>query len=191
MGKDYEIHHDATIDATPEQIWDAIATSPGISSWFIGRTDIDGDTVHTTFDNTRTPREPTFITDTEALLARDDRTGALKKFMRHVGVPAVVVHLMPLTPPWRKLKAVAPTLPYDLRILGDTGRGVPLDPTRWTGLTAPAIVMDGGKSPQYMRNAARALSEALPKAGYRTLPGQTHMVKADAVAPALKDFLTA
>jgi len=146
---------------------------------------------HTTFDNTRTPREPTFITDTEALLARDDRTGALKRFMRHVGVPAVVVHLMPLTPPWRKLKAVAPTLPYDLRILGDTGRGVPLDPTRWTGLTAPAIVMDGGKSPQYIRNAARALSEALPKAGYRTLPGQTHMVKADAVAPALKDFLTA
>jgi hypothetical protein len=41
-----------------------------------------------------------------------------------------------------------------------------------------------------MRNAAQALSNALPKAEYRTLPGQTHMIKAAAVAPALKDFLT-
>jgi pimeloyl-ACP methyl ester carboxylesterase len=142
-------------------------------------------------DDTREPREATFVEDTEALIARDDRSGALKKFMRHVGMPAVMVQVMALTPPWRKLKAVAPTLPYDLRILGDTGRGAPLDPARWSGVTGPALVMDGGKSPQYMRNGARALSEALPRADYRTLPGQTHMVKADAVAPAVKEFLAA
>jgi pimeloyl-ACP methyl ester carboxylesterase len=142
-------------------------------------------------DDTRAAREATFTEDTEALIAQDDRSAALKKFMRHVGMPALMVNIMALTPPWKKLKAVAPTLPYDLHILGDTGRGAPLDPTRWSGVTAPALVMDGGKSPQYMRNAARALSEALPKAGYRTLPGQTHMVKATAVAPAVKEFLTA
>jgi pimeloyl-ACP methyl ester carboxylesterase len=142
-------------------------------------------------DNTRAPREDTFVADTEDLIARDDRSGALKKFMKHVGMPAAMVHVMALTPPWKKLKAVAPTLPYDLRILGDTGRGVPLDPARWSNVTAPALVMDGGKSPQYMRNAAKALSAALPKAQYRTLPGQTHMVKAAALAPAVKEFLTA
>jgi uncharacterized protein YndB with AHSA1/START domain len=49
MGKDFEDHLDATVPATPDQVWDAIATGPGISSWFIGRTDIDGDTVHTAF----------------------------------------------------------------------------------------------------------------------------------------------
>ncbi|MFI5892199.1 hypothetical protein ACIA5D_19040 [Actinoplanes sp. NPDC051513] len=38
---------------------------------------------------------------------------------------------------------------------------------------------------------AKALSEALPDARYRTLPGQTHMVKADAVAPSVKEFLAA
>ncbi|MET0415898.1 MAG: alpha/beta hydrolase [Actinoplanes sp.] len=140
-------------------------------------------------DNTREPREATFIEDTEALIARDDRTGALRKFMRHVGMPALMVHIMAFTPPWKKLKVVAPTLPYDLRILGDTGRGAPLDPSRWSGITAPALVMDGGKSPAYMRNAARALSETLPKADYRTLPGQTHMIKANALAPAVKEFL--
>jgi pimeloyl-ACP methyl ester carboxylesterase len=140
-------------------------------------------------DNTRAPREPGFVTDTEALIARGNRSGALKKFMKHVGMPAPMVHVMALTPPWKKLKAVAHTLPYDLRILGDTGRGVPLDPTRWNAVTAAALVMDGGKSPQYMRNAAKALSEALPDARYRTLPGQTHMVKADAIVPAIKEFL--
>ncbi len=140
-------------------------------------------------DDTHEPRPATFIPETDALIARDDRTGALKKFMKHVGMPAAMVHIMALTPPWKKLKAVAPTLPYDLRILGDTGRGVPLDATRWSGVTVPALVMDGGKSPEYMRHAAAALSEALPKAQYRTLPGQTHMVKADAVIPVVKEFL--
>ena len=142
-------------------------------------------------DDTRAPREETFVADTEALLARGDRSGALKKFLRHVGMPGPVLAVMALTPPWRKLKAVAHTLPYDLRILGDTGRGIPLDPARWAGVTAPAIVLDGGKSPRYMRNAAKALSEALPAAQYRTLAGQTHMVKPAALAPAVKEFLTA
>ena len=142
-------------------------------------------------DDTHEPREETFIADTETLLAHGDRSGALKKFMRHVGMPALMLHVMALTPPWRKLKAVAHTLPYDLRILGDTGRGTPLDPSRWAAVTAPALVMDGGKSPQYMRNAAKALAETLPKADYRTLPGQTHMVKAKVVAPAAKEFLRA
>ncbi|WP_433359368.1 alpha/beta fold hydrolase [Actinoplanes sp. CA-142083] len=142
-------------------------------------------------DNTRAPREATFIADTEDLIAKGDRSGAIKKFMKHVGVPAAIVHIMAFTPPWKRLKSVAHTLPYDLRILGDTGRGAPLDPARWHAVTAPALVMDGGKSPQYMRNAAKAFSEALPDARYRTIPGQTHIVKAAALAPVVKDFLTA
>ena len=139
-------------------------------------------------DDTREPRDLSFTRNTEALIALGDRSGALRKFLRDVGVPGFALPLMALTPAWRKLKALAHTLPYDLRILGDTGRGVPLDPARWADVTVPALVLDGGKSPQYMRNAARALSEALPKAEYRTLPGQTHMVKAGALAPAVKAF---
>ena len=142
-------------------------------------------------DDTRAPREATFTTDTETLIANGDRSAALKKFMKHVGMPAAMVHVMALTPPWKKLTAVAHTLPYDLRTLGDTGTGKPLDETRWSGATMPALVLDGGKSPQYMRNAARALSNALPNAQYRTLPGQTHMIKPAAVAPAVKEFLAA
>jgi pimeloyl-ACP methyl ester carboxylesterase len=141
-------------------------------------------------DDTHEPREATFTTDTEALIARDDRSGAVKKFMRHVGMPALMINIMALTPPWKKLKAVAHTLPYDLHILGDTGQGRPLDPQRWAAATVPALVLDGGKSPTYMRHAAKALSEALPKAEYDTLPGQTHLVKAAAIAPVVTRFLT-
>ena len=49
MGKDFETRLDTALDATPAQVWDAIATGPGISCWFIGRTDIHGDTVRTSF----------------------------------------------------------------------------------------------------------------------------------------------
>ncbi|MEU4238453.1 alpha/beta fold hydrolase [Actinoplanes sp. NPDC026619] len=140
-------------------------------------------------DDAREPRPATFTEDTEALIARGDRSGAVKKFMMHVGVPGFVLWIMPLMPPWKRMTGVAHTLPYDLKVLGGTGRGVPLDAARWAGMTAPALVMDGGKSPRYMRNGAKAFSEALSKADYRTLPGQTHIVKPAALAPAVRDFL--
>ncbi|GIE12479.1 alpha/beta fold hydrolase [Paractinoplanes ferrugineus] len=140
-------------------------------------------------DGSRAPREASFIEDMEALLAAGDRAGAVKKFLVHVGVPRFVVAVMPLMPAWKRLTAVAHTLPYDLRILGDTGRGVPLDSRRWADVGVPVLVLDGGKSPEYMRNAARAFSAVLPKAGYRTLPGQTHMVKAAVLGPACAEFL--
>jgi uncharacterized protein YndB with AHSA1/START domain len=55
MGKEFEDHLDATVPATPDQVWNAIATGPGISSWFVGRTDIDGTTVRTQFGDNWIP----------------------------------------------------------------------------------------------------------------------------------------
>jgi pimeloyl-ACP methyl ester carboxylesterase len=142
-------------------------------------------------DDTHEPRPDTFVPGIEAMIARDDRSGAVKTFLKSVGAPGIMVAIMPALPFFKKLTATAPTLPYDLRILGDTGQGEPLDPARWNQLSAPVLVLDGGKSPQYMRNAAKALADTLPKATYRTLPGQTHIVKASALAPAIKEFLSA
>jgi hypothetical protein len=42
-----------------------------------------------------------------------------------------------------------------------------------------------------MANATRSLASALPDATFRTLPGQNHMVKAQAIAPLLTEFFTA
>ena len=38
-------------------------------------------------------------------------------------------------------------------------------------------MVDGGKSPAWMRNGMRALAGVLPTSSYATLDGQTHMVK--------------
>jgi uncharacterized protein YndB with AHSA1/START domain len=41
MSHDFESIHDIDLDATPEQVWDAIATGPGMDSWFMGRSEIE------------------------------------------------------------------------------------------------------------------------------------------------------
>jgi uncharacterized protein YndB with AHSA1/START domain len=39
---EFEISKEVEVDGTPEQVWDAIATGPGIDSWFMGPHDVDG-----------------------------------------------------------------------------------------------------------------------------------------------------
>ncbi|SCL56570.1 Uncharacterized conserved protein YndB, AHSA1/START domain [Micromonospora citrea] len=41
MGHRFELHKDVELAATPEQVWEAIATGPGIDSWFMGRSEIE------------------------------------------------------------------------------------------------------------------------------------------------------
>lgn len=41
MPHDFEIADEIILDATPDQVWEAIATGPGVDSWFMGRTEIE------------------------------------------------------------------------------------------------------------------------------------------------------
>jgi uncharacterized protein YndB with AHSA1/START domain len=38
---EFEIRDELTLAATPEQVWDAIATGPGLDSWFMGHSEIE------------------------------------------------------------------------------------------------------------------------------------------------------
>jgi uncharacterized protein YndB with AHSA1/START domain len=49
VGRDFEVRQTAEVPATPDQIWAAIATGPGIDSWFMGRNEVAGGTVRTAF----------------------------------------------------------------------------------------------------------------------------------------------
>lgn len=40
MGREFEFGNEIEVAATPEQVWNAIATGPGIDSWFMGRTEV-------------------------------------------------------------------------------------------------------------------------------------------------------
>ena len=139
-------------------------------------------------DGTRSPIPDGYLAELTRLVADDRRGDAVKMFMRFVGTPAIFTAVMPLTPVWPKLKAVAPTLPYDIAILQDHQRGMPFAAGEWAAVKIPALVAVGGKSPAWMTNATRALAGALPDVRHQTLPGQNHMVKPQAIAPVLTEF---
>jgi uncharacterized protein YndB with AHSA1/START domain len=49
MGHQFAQHHEAEIPASPEEVWAAIATGPGIDSWFMGRNEVTAGAVRTVF----------------------------------------------------------------------------------------------------------------------------------------------
>jgi pimeloyl-ACP methyl ester carboxylesterase len=75
-----------------------------------------------------------------------------------------------------------------MTLVEDNQRGRPLPPKRWVAVTAPTLVVEGGKSPAWMRHGVHALARVLPNAKLRTLEGQTHMVHPKALAPVLVEF---
>lgn len=126
----------------------------------------------------------------DALIAEGKRGDAVRYFMtKGMGVPAVFVTLMRFSPAWSRLKAVAHTLPYDLAVMGATMTGNPETIRGWADLSTPALVIDGEKSAAVLRHASRSLAEVLPNARYHTLPGQSHNVSMEALAPVIKEFL--
>jgi hypothetical protein len=59
VGRDIDQTYDAVVDAAVDDAWDAISTGPGISSWFMGRAEVAGDTVRMVFaDCAITASEP-------------------------------------------------------------------------------------------------------------------------------------
>jgi pimeloyl-ACP methyl ester carboxylesterase len=142
-------------------------------------------------DHSRPPVPKDFQLQLENLIASGSRAGAVRLFLTNgVRVPAVFVALMRFMPAWSKLKAVAHTLPYDIAVVGAYQQGNRLPSRRWSSTTMPTLVVGGGKSPSWMRNGVKALATVLPDARHRTLPGQTHLVKPEALAPILVEFFS-
>jgi pimeloyl-ACP methyl ester carboxylesterase len=139
-------------------------------------------------DDARAPIAEDYLVRLKTLVAEDRRGAAVRHFMKAVQVPAFVVAMMHVTPAWVKLKAVAPTLVHDVSLVEPYWRGRPLPRNRWASVAVPTLIMDGGKSPVWMRNAQHALAAVVPGATTRTLDKQTHMVNAKVLAPVLTEF---
>jgi pimeloyl-ACP methyl ester carboxylesterase len=139
-------------------------------------------------DDSRPPAAADYTERLNALLESNRRGDAVRLFMRHVGMPSPLVPLMRFMPAWGKLKRVAHTLPYDSEIMGDTQSGRPLPASRWPGTKVKTRVIVGGKSPAFFHNGTRMLADLLANAEHCVLEGQTHMVKAKALAPVLIDY---
>ncbi|PZG09835.1 SRPBCC family protein [Nonomuraea aridisoli] len=65
MGQEFELPLEAEVGATPEEVWQAIATGPGIDSWFMGRSEVAEGVVRTAFGPVEMP--PSTVTESEPL----------------------------------------------------------------------------------------------------------------------------
>ncbi|HZX03305.1 alpha/beta hydrolase [Kribbella sp.] len=136
-------------------------------------------------DGSRKQIPRTWVADLTAL-GPDD---AIKYFFtKGIGLPGILVTVMKLMPAWKTMRAIAHTLPYDAQVLGTNCFGEPMDAAQWTGIDQPVLVVNGGKSPAWMKASTRALADAVPGAGHTEVPGQNHMIKASAIAPVIADF---
>jgi pimeloyl-ACP methyl ester carboxylesterase len=140
-------------------------------------------------DDSRPPVPDDFIERLTELASTDRRGDAVEQFMViGVGAPPEAVAPMRDAPSWPALEAVAHTLPYDMRVMGDHLSGTPLPSDRWGSVTIPTLVIDGSASPPWLGNAAQGLVDVLPDAQRRTIEGQTHDVDPSLLAPVLEEF---
>jgi pimeloyl-ACP methyl ester carboxylesterase len=121
----------------------------------------------------------------ERMVAEGRRGDAAEYFMREVvRLPPEFVADARTQPWWAAQEALAHTLAYDARIMGDYS--LPLDLA--ASVPMPTLVLAGGADIPWMREAAQALADALPRGQTRMLDGQTHHVDDAVLAPALKAF---
>lgn len=117
------------------------------------------------------------------LLAHDKRGDAVSLFVKSVGVTDKQIAAMERLPMWKGLTSMAPTLAYDTIELMEQYPSIDIN-----NVQTKTLVLYGAESPAFMGETAKKLSNSMQKAKLVALPGQTHDVKADVLAPVLAEF---
>lgn len=122
-----------------------------------------------------------------ALLEAGRRDDALALFFTITGAPPSMVDEWRSAPWWADTAAMAHTLAYDSAVMVDAEGGtVPLDLARRA--SAPALVLVGGASPEWMLDVGRSLADTLPAGRFQVLDGEEHVVAPEVLAPVVADF---
>jgi pimeloyl-ACP methyl ester carboxylesterase len=135
------------------------------------------------------PRPPEDqVSQYETMVAEGRRGDAVEYFLtKIIGMPAEVVAGARTQPWWAASEALAHTLAYDARIMGDYS--IPKD--RAASVKVPTMVIAGGADFPWMRQTAETLAAALPDGQVRLLEGQGHDVDPGVLAPVLREFFKA
>jgi pimeloyl-ACP methyl ester carboxylesterase len=135
------------------------------------------------------PRSPEDqVSQYETMIAEGRRGDAVEYFMTKViGMPAEVVAGARTQPWWAATEALAHTLAYDARIMGDYS--IPKDLV--ASVKVPTMVIAGGADFPWMRQTAETLAAALPDGQVRILVGQGHDVDPGVLGPVLTEFFNA
>jgi dienelactone hydrolase len=87
---------------------------------------------------------------------------------------------------WAGQEAIAHTLAYDARIMGDYS--IPTETA--ASVKAPTLVLADGADMPFMRESTQALADAIPDGQVRYLEDQRHDVDPTVLVPALKEFFS-
>ena len=137
-------------------------------------------------DNDRPGTPEDFPTKLAELTSAGRRGDAVEFFLTEgPGVPAEAIAQMRQTAIWPQFEAVDHTPAYDTTIMADQES---LLAERVPSVTAPTLLIDGGASPAWPRNAVQTLADKLPHAHRRTLEGETYAVAPELLAPVLVEF---
>ncbi|WP_314147773.1 alpha/beta hydrolase [uncultured Leifsonia sp.] len=140
-------------------------------------------------DDSRPPLPADYVERVEAAIAAGEPGDAVELFLTaSVLMPPEFVAGMRGSDMWPGLEAVAPTLSYDGRQIGDAMSGSPLSAERWDRVDIPVLVMHGDSTWPFLVSGARAVADLLPTAALKPVPGENHSATAEVLAPELRAF---
>lgn len=129
-----------------------------------------------------------FEAEVQKLVAEGRNGDAVAYFMtKLIGMPSIFLIPMKFSKMWPSLAAQAPSLPFDMAAVN----GFVPPEARLRGISVPALGIYGGKTMPVLKDSTTLCAGTIPGAELVVLPGQTHEVRAEAIAPHLIDFFHA
>lgn len=114
----------------------------------------------------------------EEFLRQKAYAKAVRCFLVGIGMPKIFVFFLPLMPGWKTMKALAPTLLYDIEL---TKELPPLQ--RLAKISVPTTILYGEKSPESVKAVAKGIAKVLPGSTSLEIKGQDHMASAKTLLP--------
>ncbi|MDT0329829.1 alpha/beta fold hydrolase [Nocardiopsis lambiniae] len=140
-------------------------------------------------DGSRPPLPDDYVERLDAAVAAGRPGDAVELFMTAaVGMPGEFVGGMRESEMWPGLEAIAHTIAYDGRNIGDTMSGRPLRADLWDRVDVPVLVLHGDATWPFLAAGARAVAEHLPTAALEVVPGENHSAAPEVLAPVLRAF---
>lgn len=134
------------------------------------------------------PPPADYVETLNRLAVSDDKGAPFSYFMQSLGMPPEATEGMKGTPVWPVMESIGPTIAYDGQFMFDAYYTAGKFPKRWKHAKMPVLVLDGDASFPFMNAAANAVAAELPNATRKTLAGQDHGPKPEAMAPVLRGF---
>lgn len=142
-------------------------------------------------DGARPPLPADYVERLDAAVAGGRPGDAVALFMTAaVGLPEeMVAGMRQDAGMWAGLEAIAPTIAYDGRQVGETMSGAPLRADLWDRIEVPVLVLHGDATWPFLTTGAKAVADRLDTATLMTIPGENHSTTPDVLAGVLREFI--